>query len=167
MGWPSCRARWSTAPNCPLAERDAQVLRLCAAGLSHGFIAGKVGCGEATVQRVVRRHLEDLQREIRLDTSSIRAQHLLELRWLRERLAAAVARGDCLAVGRWPQLQGREAKLLGLDPPVQIEAAAEQQAATTLLQDLADHRPVEVMDQIVAVLADVSPDPLDADGAQV
>lgn len=104
----------------PRAERDAQILRLRAAGQTHLFIANQVGCGEATVQRVVRGHLQALQREIRLDTASIRSQHLLELRWLRERLAPAVARGDTSAVGRWLQVQDREAKLLGLDAPYRL-----------------------------------------------
>ncbi|MCP9771659.1 hypothetical protein KBY66_03325 [Synechococcus sp. Tobar12-5m-g] len=150
----------------PRAERDAQILRLRAAGQTHLFIANQVGCGEATVQRVVRGHLQALQREIRLDTASIRSQHLLELRWLRERLAPAVARGDTSAVGRWLQVQDREAKLLGLDAPLQIEAAAEQLAAITVLQHLADELPVEVMDQIVEVLAHAPTELRDVESTQ-
>jgi hypothetical protein len=96
------------------------------------------GCG--------RRHLQELEQEIRVQAAAIRAQHLMELRWLRERLAAAD--------GRWIQIQERESRLLGLDAPPNLEAAAIEWGARTLLQHLAEQLPAEVMDQIVAALCD-------------
>ena len=138
----------------PRAERDAYILRLRAAGHTHSTIAAEVGCGVATVQRVLQRHLQELQQEIRHQAAAIRAQHLLELRWLREQLTAAVSRGEVAAIGRWIQIQERESRLLGLDAPPNLDAAASAWGARTVLQQLADQLPAEVMDQIVAALTD-------------
>lgn len=138
----------------PRAERDAHILRLRAAGHTHSTIAAEVGCGVATVQRVLQRHLQELQQEIRHQAAAIRAQHLLELRWLREQLTTAVSRGEVAAIGRWIQIQERESRLLGLDVPPNLDAAASAWGARTVLQQLADQLPAEVMDQIVAALTD-------------
>lgn len=137
----------------PRAERDAQILKLRALGQPILSIADRLGCGEKTVRRVVGRRLEQLNREIRLDSGQLVAQHLLELEQLRARLAPALAApepGQRLgAVRTWLQLLEREARLLGIDAPARIEMAAQAQASEALLQHLADRLPAAVMDEVI------------------
>jgi hypothetical protein len=138
----------------PRAERDAKILALRSIGQAYSQIVEKVGCSDATARRVVARHLAELQTEIRTKAAEIRANHLLELRNLRARLAKGVAQGDVKAITAWLRVQERESRLLGLDlaQPAADEAAAHN-AAQALLQRLADNLDPETMNTIVGILS--------------
>jgi len=135
------------------AERDAQICKLRALGQPLEAIADRLGISERTVRRVVTRRLEDLKTAARYDTEQIRANHLLELEMLRNRLAGLLASntpGDRLGAARtWLNLQQREATLLGLDAPARIELAAQQEAATALLAHLEALLEPELMERVI------------------
>jgi len=138
----------------PRAERDRKIVALKAHGVTISAIADQVGCSTATVSRVVHHHLQELQAEIRAKAGQIRAQHLLELRHLRARLARGVAAGDVQSVNAWLKILQRESALLGLDlsQPAADEAAAHN-AAQALLQRLADNLDPDTMNTIVGILS--------------
>lgn len=138
----------------PRAQRDASILSLRALGQTYAQIAEKVGCGEATVKRVVAYHLAELQAEIRTRATEIRAGHLHELRNLRARLAKGVAQGDVKAISAWLRVQERESRLLGLDlSQPAADVAAAHNAAQALLQRLANNLDPDTMNTIVGILS--------------
>jgi len=141
----------------PRAERDQKILKLRAAGQPLQLIADHVGASERTVRRVVSAHLAELARENRLETEQLRARHRLELDGLRRTLAPLLAAADPLqrlqTVNSWLRLQEREARLLGLDAPLRIEAAAEALAARTLIAELEQRLPPDQLNPILDALA--------------
>lgn len=140
----------------PRAERDAKIVAMRALGQPLTVIADRLGCGERTVRRVVRRRLDELNRSIQFDSQRLRAQHLLELEQLRGRLApllaAATASERLGAVRTWLQLLERESRLLGLDQPTRIDMAAQSAAAEALLLHLADRLDPSTMETIIHAL---------------
>lgn len=141
----------------PRAERDQKILRLRAAGQPLQLIAESVNASERTVRRVVSSYLAELARENRLETEQLRARHRLELDGLRRTLAPLLAAADPLqrlqTVNSWLRLQEREARLLGLDAPLRIEAAAEALAARTLIAELEQRLPPDQLNPILDALA--------------
>lgn len=121
-------------------------------------IAAQVGASEKTVRRVIQRRLAQLNQQIQLDASSIRAGHMLELEGLRDRLRPVLASNDHAhrigAAKAWVSILQREATLLGIDAPQRVELTAQTMAAEALLQQLADRLPPEAMEMVISAITD-------------
>jgi DNA-binding CsgD family transcriptional regulator len=141
----------------PKAARDQSVIDLAAMGIPTRKIADKVGTSHSTVARIINRHLQELQTQIKVQAGQIRASHLLELRMLRRRLAAGIGAGDVKNVVAWIRLQEREAKLLGLDlTQPAAEEAASHHAARALLDQLGTKLSNEEMDRVIGILCELN-----------
>jgi transposase len=142
----------------PRAELERRVLALAGMGLSQRAIAEQVGSSASTCGRIVSRQLEALAAEIKSEAHTLRAQHLMELRSLRQRLSKATAAGDIKAISTWIRVQEREAKLCGLDlQAAAVDDAAQHNAARALIDELSGKLEPDVMDRIVGILAAHAP----------
>lgn len=141
------------------AERKKTAVELRKLGFSYQKIADKIGVSRQAAHKMVLKALQELNQETAEGAEEVRRLELERLDEWHLRVAQEMTAGRALpAIDRGLRIMERRAKLVGLEPPPEVDAAT---AATRELHQIFKATPLDSDDsyRLATFLAALATDP--------
>ena len=107
----------TSAAHARAVENREQALLLRRSGFGYRSIAEKLGISKTRAHQLVQEGLEEAKAQIVAHADELRAEQLSRLDGMLKKAYEVAEAGDVQAIGRVLKIEGRRAKLLGLDAP--------------------------------------------------